>query len=72
MVSIEPIMDFDISTMIWWIKEIKPIFVSIGADSKSNKLTEPTPDKIKKLIANLSNFTKVICKNNLRRLLVNE
>ena len=68
MVSIEPIMDFDLEELLTWIKKINPIFVSIGADSKNNELIEPNPDKIDKLIKSLNTFTEVKVKKNLKRL----
>lgn len=67
MVSIEPIMDFDLDVMIGWMKAISPEFVSMGADSKSHNLPEPTPEKIKKLIKELEKFTEVRIKKNLSR-----
>src|SRR4030042_1143649 len=36
MVSIEPILDFDLDTFVWMIKQIHPSFISIGADSKNH------------------------------------
>lgn len=69
MISIEPIMDFDVLIMLRWIKRIGPEFVSIGADSKSNLLPEPHPDKIKSLISGLKEFTDVKLKSNLKRLI---
>ena len=50
MVSIEPIMDFDSRDFLCMLQDIKPEFVSIGADSKNNSLIEPSPKKIKELI----------------------
>ena len=69
MISIEPVMDFDLIDMVRWIKEIKPEFVSIGADSGNNHLPEPSPDKVKSLIASLQEITEVKVKDNLSRLL---
>jgi len=69
MVSIEPIMDFDSRDLLCMLQDIKPEFVSIGADSKNNSLIEPSSKKIKELIYHLKRFTKVIIKNNLNRLL---
>lgn len=69
MISIEPIMDFDLSRMINWMKEIKPLFISIGADSKNCGLPEPDGNKIKELIIELKKFTEVRLKTNLKRLL---
>uniref|UniRef100_A0A6M3JVQ0 Radical SAM superfamily protein n=1 Tax=viral metagenome TaxID=1070528 RepID=A0A6M3JVQ0_9ZZZZ len=70
MVSIEPIMDFDLDVLVGWIKEIKPEFVSIGADSKGHNLPEPSADKVTALINELKQFTKIRSKNNLNRLLI--
>jgi hypothetical protein len=69
MVSIEPILDFDLEEFLMWIKRICPEFVSIGADSKNNNLQEPSPDKIKKLISGIETFTKVRIKKNLKRVM---
>jgi len=69
MVSIEPIMDFDSRGFLCMLQDIKPEFVSIGADSKNNNLTEPSSNKIKELIYHLKGFSKVIIKKNLNRLL---
>lgn len=68
MVSIEPIMDFDLNILPFWIKDIKPEFVSIGADSKGHKLPEPPPDKLQQLVDELQNFTTVKLKDNLKRI----
>jgi len=68
MVSIEPIMDFDLDILTDWVKEIHPLFVSIGADSKGHNLPEPSPEKLKALIENLKNITTVKLKDNLKRL----
>ena len=68
MVSIEPIMDFDLGMMVKWIQGIGPDFVSIGADSKGHHLPEPPPDKVNRLIEELSKVTVVKTKGNLKRL----
>lgn len=68
MVSIEPILDFDLLPMVRWIRSIRPEFVSIGADSKRHGLHEPSGEKIIKLIEALKPITKVILKSNLKRL----
>ena len=69
MVSIEPIMDFDLDVMLKWMQEIKPEFVSIGADSGNNHLPEPSGDKLEALIEALKSVTGVKLKLNLKRLL---
>ncbi len=68
MVTIEPIMDFDLESFVEMIKEVKPDFVNIGADSKEHNLPEPSWDKVQLLIKELEKFTKVNLKYNLDRL----
>ncbi len=72
MVSIEPIMDFDLDTLSSWIKEIDPEFVSIGADSKGHNLPEPPLEKVLNLIEELKDITTVKIKDNLKRILRQE
>lgn len=69
MVSIEPIIDFELKTMVRWMQTIQPQFISIGADSKDHNLPEPPREKIKELIIELEKFTEVKLKPNLSRLL---
>lgn len=69
MISIEPIIDFDLGCMVKWIEIIKPQFVSIGADSKGTNLREPSPEKIIDLINELKYITKIKIKPNLKRIL---
>ncbi|HEA70067.1 hypothetical protein LCGC14_1484400 [marine sediment metagenome] len=69
MITIEPIMDFDIMPLIACIFYAGPDWVNIGADSQGHNLPEPTPKMIKELIERLSGFTKVRQKPNLKRLL---
>jgi protein gp37 len=69
MVSIEPIMDFDVEEMIEMIKKIKPEFVSIGADSFHNKLIEPSAEKISKLKEGLALLSGIKVKSNLQRVM---
>ena len=68
MVSIEPIMDFSLLSMVSIIKDIKPEFVTIGADSKLHGLVEPPWEKIETLIFELTKITEIRQKTNLNRL----
>jgi len=70
MISIEPIIDFDLEEMVHWIKDIAPAFVSIGADSGNNNLPEPPANKVKALIEELQGFTEVKIKDNLKRIML--
>jgi len=53
MVTIEPILDFDLRIMIRWIKLINPEIVYVGYDNHNCKLPEPSLLKTKKLISEL-------------------
>jgi protein gp37 len=69
-VTIEPIVDFDVEELVRMIVDINPQFVNIGADSKGCKLPEPTPEKVKSLIAGLQKNNITIKKKvNLGRML---
>jgi hypothetical protein len=68
MITIEPIMDFDLKEFLDMIKECQPKQVNIGADSGNNHLPEPSSEKIHELIERLKPFTKVHLKKNLGRL----
>ncbi|TAL68564.1 MAG: hypothetical protein EPN82_09805 [Bacteroidetes bacterium] len=68
-VTIEPIMDFDLLILVDMIKSCSPVQVNIGADSGGHNLPEPSKENILALITELNNFTRVVEKKNLRRLL---
>jgi len=58
-ISIEPIMDFDLETFVNWVKEINPVMVHIGYDNYNNNLPEPSLSKTYQLIDLLRAFTRV-------------
>jgi len=72
MVSIEPIMAFDHKEFLDWLREIKPAFVSIGADSKGHNLPEPTASELDNFVVALRDITEVKLKKNLDRLMLKE
>jgi len=59
MVSIEPIMDFDLDIFVNGLRTIKPEFIYIGYDNYHNNLVEPSIEKVDKLIDGLEEFTEV-------------
>ena len=69
MVTIEPVVDFDVEQMTELLVLANPEWVNIGADSKKHGLPEPSPEKLQELIHILRQFTDVKLKDNLRRLL---
>jgi hypothetical protein len=68
MVSIEPIMDFDLDEFVGMIDMVDPNFISIGADSKDHHLPEPSRDKVLALLDGLTKY-EVKLKSNLKRIL---
>ena len=70
MVSIEPIMAFDFDIFLKWIRDLKPTFVSIGADSKGHNLPEPTASELDNFVVALREVTEVKLKKNLARLML--
>jgi hypothetical protein len=69
MITVEPIMDFDVMTFSEMILSCDTEQVNIGADSGNNHLPEPSREKVEELIELLAPHTKVHLKKNLRRLL---
>jgi hypothetical protein len=69
MITVEPIMKFNLKDFSYMILCAQPYQVNIGADSGNNKLPEPTAKEIKSLIRVLERYTKVVLKDNLERLL---
>jgi len=67
-ITIEPILDFDLKGMINLIQFANPKWVNIGADSKRHNLPEPNWEKVQDLISALKHFTEVKEKSNLSRL----
>lgn len=68
MVTIEPIIRFDLNEMVRIIKLANPKWVNIGADSKGHNLPEPTWGEVMALVAELEKFTEIRHKSNLDRL----
>jgi len=69
-VTIEPIMDFDVETLVTWVVDIRPEFVNIGADSKGSGLLEPSAEKVAVLINLLTSVgVDIRQKKNLYRLI---
>lgn len=58
-ITIEPILKFNSYRLFTWIRDIRPERVYIGYDSKKNNLPEPTYQKVRDFINNLSKITKV-------------
>jgi len=62
MVTIEPVLDFDVNTMIHWLEDINPCLIWLGYDSRKNNLPEPPLAKVKTLYWELGRrgFTVVL------------
>lgn len=68
-ISIEPVMDFDLDVFVRWMGRAMPHFISIGADTCRSGLPEPGPEKLEEFIRKCRKFTEVRLKKNLRRIL---
>lgn len=65
MITAEPLMDFDKGEFVEMIRRCNPRFVNIGRESTRRiKILEPSPEKVRDLIASLSEFTRVKIKSN--------
>lgn len=69
MVTIEPVIQFDLMELVELVERCNPEWVNIGADSQKSNLPEPPAKKIEQLIIELKKFTEVKIKPNLKRLL---
>jgi hypothetical protein len=69
MITVEPVMKFDLKKFSYMILCARPVQVNIGADSGNNKLPEPDAKEIRSLIQVLERYTKVVTKDNLNRIM---
>jgi hypothetical protein len=67
MVTIEPVIDFDLNVMIDWIGNINPCMVWLGYDSGKNKLPEPKLEKVKSLHWELAKRGFVVILKTIRK-----
>ena len=68
MITLEPLLKFDLNELVELIRIAKPSWVNIGIDSKNHNLPEPTREEIFALIKELAKFTKIVNKENLKRI----
>ena len=68
MITIEPVMDFDLEPFADMLIGARPDWINIGADSKGHNLPEPSRENINKLIKELEKFTTIKIKKNLARI----
>jgi DNA repair photolyase len=74
-VTVEPILAgdiFEMSGLACWMRDIRPEFVNIGADSKGAGLEEPTAEEVLHLLDRLEQYSvEVRQKTNLERIAAN-
>ena len=68
MITIEPILKFNLETLLRIMEFAQPDWVNIGADSKGHDLPEPTWPEIEALVTGLEKFTTIREKHNLGRI----
>ena len=67
--TLEPILDFDVTVLASYIVGCKPEFVNLGADSKGHGLDEPIVEKIYDLVDELKKYgIELRVKRNLDKL----
>lgn len=66
MVTIEPVIDFDLDVLLEWMVAIKPCMIWLGYDSKRNSLPEPNLEKVKELHWELSRAGFVVVLKTVR------
>lgn len=70
MITIEPVMEFDLDDFVKILLQANPQKINIGADSKGHKLVEPPKNKIIELIEILTkNGIEVNKKSNIKRII---
>lgn len=70
LISIEPIMDMEVSVILDWVREISPEIVEVGADNYRNNLPEPVRWQVTALLDGLKAIVpRVVEKDGLGRLL---
>lgn len=67
MVTIEPVIDFDMNVMVSWIENINPCMVWLGYDSGKNRLPEPELEKVKELYWQLGQRGFMVVLKKIRR-----
>jgi len=65
MVTIEPIMEFDLDPFVALLEPIHPEQINIGVDTMDAGLPTPTKQHVMALVAELEKFTKVHIKENM-------
>jgi hypothetical protein len=60
MLTIEPVMQFDLHTMVRWINDIDPCMVWLGYDSKNTGLLQPDLADVKQLHWEISKQRRVV------------
>jgi uncharacterized Fe-S cluster-containing radical SAM superfamily protein len=61
-VTVEPVLDFDVEIMERWVLEIRPETCYVGYDSKKNCLPEPELSKVEVFMERLKERTRVRAK----------
>lgn len=67
MISIEPILEFDLTSFVFYIRCINPEFVVIGYDNHKNKLPEPSKADTLMLIAELEKYGIKVIRKSIRK-----
>jgi hypothetical protein len=68
-VTVEPVMDFDVEVFGQWIVELNPLYVWLGYNSKPKEvsLPEPSKDKVMRLRKFLNDSGVEVREKDLRK-----
>ena len=65
-VTLEPVMDFDVTELLSWIVDINPVWVQIGYDTRKTGLREPPLYKVDQLSEDLTDSGILVYKKLIR------
>jgi len=65
-ISIEPILKFELERFVKWIVDIDPVIVFVGYDNYNNRLPEPSLAETLKLLDRLEHIT-IVVRKSIRR-----
>jgi len=67
--SLEPLAKFDLETLVYMVRKIRPIAVEIGLENYGSVVPRPTDDNVRLLLVELCHYNiHYVLKENLRHL----
>jgi len=66
MVTVEPVIEFDLDILVGWISKINPVMVWLGYDSRKSNLPEPELTKVTSLYWELGKAGYIVILKHIR------